>query len=482
MRLAGLLLLLSNVASAQGLTLDDLFDPGNQRFGLRIYTKGQFARLRTSQRLIARGLDPTLWKKPPDVADRIVQANNVRGKLCPGFDYTARLWAKRRAFDSLVRRMPVERLIRALPALKEPVPREFLGTYNFLATGIKVRRKRFSHPLNALRHSERQFRHWFLDEIARRISALPKRKRATPIRLLERELRKSDRGSRQHAARVLGGVPDPRAARAIEHRVAAEDDIGTGAALVAARARIGGPRLRDVLVLWAGHANRGVRLGVVNACRDVGEPWAEVLLRSRVSLEQGRLRGDILRTMGGTPDGGVDFYGIRSNTKRVLFLVDVSGSMAFPMDGKDGKREPRAWRTKREISRALRSLPRDTLFNLMLFAHTVEPWKRRLVPATKENSDAAMAFLEQRPPLGGTNIFAVLLSALSSGADTVYLLTDGEASVGSVVDHALLLEEVAARNPHRRVVIHTVGLSRDQNAAFLVNLAHRSGGRYVADR
>ena len=237
-----------------------------------------------------------------------------------------------------------------------------------------------------------------------------------------------------------------------------------------------------MLVLWAGHTNRGVRLGVVNACRDVGERWAEVLLRSRTTLESGRLRGDILRTIGAEPDGGVDFYGIRSNTKRVLFLVDVSGSMAFPMDGKYGKREPRAWRTKREISRTLGSLPRDTMFNLMLFAHTVQPWQRKLVPATKENTAAAAAFLEQRPPANGTNLYSILDAALKSGADTVYLLTDGEASVGSVVDHALLLEEVAARNPHRRVVIHTVGLSRDQNAAFLVNLAHRSGGRYVADR
>ena len=54
--------------------------------------------------------------------------------------------------------------------------------------------------------------------------------------------------------------------------------------------------------------------------------------------------------------------------------------------------------------------------------------------------------------------------------------------MGVLVDPALILEEVAESNPHGRVVIHTVGLSRDQNAELLVNLAHRNGGRYVADR
>ncbi len=42
MRWVGLLLLLSNVAAAKGLTLEHLLDPGNKRFGLRVYTEGQF--------------------------------------------------------------------------------------------------------------------------------------------------------------------------------------------------------------------------------------------------------------------------------------------------------------------------------------------------------------------------------------------------------------------------------------------------------
>jgi hypothetical protein len=53
---------------------------------------------------------------------------------------------------------------------------------------------------------------------------------------------------------------------------------------------------------------------------------------------------------------------------------------------------------------------------------------------------------------------------------------------GRVVDPAQILKEITARNRLLDVVIHTVGVSQDQNAGFLLNLAKQNRGRYVAHK
>lgn len=182
------------------------------------------------------------------------------------------------------------------------------------------------------------------------------------------------------------------------------------------------------------------------------------------------------------PEGRVGFYGIRTFSRRLLFCIDVSGSMALPMDGKGGKREKRIERTRRELIKTLTGLPADTRFDVVLFASRVIPWRGRLVKANEAQRHEALAFVEEQAPDGGTNVYAALEYALASGADTVFLLTDGEPSVGVLVDPALILEEVCAANAAGSVAIHAIGLAQDQNDELLVNLAARNDGTYVAVR
>jgi len=66
------------------------------------------------------------------------------------------------------------------------------------------------------------------------------------------------------------------------------------------------------------------------------------------------------------------------------------------------------------------------------------------------------------------------------GADTIFFMTDGQPSCGKVIDPHQILDEITRRNRILGVTIHTVGVSKDQNSAFLLNLAKRNGGRYVA--
>jgi Mg-chelatase subunit ChlD len=114
--------------------------------------------------------------------------------------------------------------------------------------------------------------------------------------------------------------------------------------------------------------------------------------------------------------------------------------------------------------------------------------------ATLKSKQAARKFVDKLQPVGATNIYDALLTsmdvALKAGrgkeknpeADTIFFLTDGIPSHGRIVNPHQILEEITKRNELVGLVIHTVGVSKDQNAGFLLNLAKRNGGRYVAHK
>ena len=201
-------------------------------------------------------------------------------------------------------------------------------------------------------------------------------------------------------------------------------------------------------------------------------------------------------TVLGKRDGkAVYFYGIRSQSRRVVFCIDVSGSMEFPLDGRGGSKDARIVRAKKELNQALTGLPSDAVFNIVVYSVQVRTWKRRMQPANLKNKAAARKFVEGLEPVGGTNIFDALLTALDVAAggkkakkgappqaDTIFFLTDGQPTAGRITDANQILEEITRRNGMLGVKIHTVGVSKEQAAGFLLNLAKRNHGQYVAHK
>jgi len=480
-----MLLLLAAVA-AGGPKDRDLFDPACPDYRLWPYSPHMFAGLSGRARLRARGLDPAHYRPPPKAADTLVQADNIRHRLIPGYFYAERLETKQEAFEILLRRAPAGRLAGFLEVMGEPGPVAFLRAYGHVVPNRKT--PFATQHLQALRHSERQFTNWALGAVARRINELGPFPRGAALDDLVRGLDQGDPAFRRRCARVLGEVRDVLAASALERAVETETEPMVLAALVRARLHHGGPRLRSLCERWAGHRAAAVRVAVRRACRTRGEPWVVGFLRARLAKDGGRLRDETLWALKAQTGedisctGGVTFYGIPTHSHRVVFCIDISGSMLFPMDGKGGRREPRIHRTRRELLRVLTDLAPGTLFNVYLFAGVTVALTPRLAPATSEHKEAAIAFLEEQGVRGGTDVYGVLTEALDSGADTVFLLSDGEPNRGVIVDPALIIEEIAAYNAHAAATIHTIGLSQDQNAELLVNLAHRNGGRYVASR
>lgn len=174
------------------------------------------------------------------------------------------------------------------------------------------------------------------------------------------------------------------------------------------------------------------------------------------------------------------FFGIRIVSHRVLFIIDVSGSMIEPLRaryaGEQG--EPRIDVAKAELKKAVEALDDNALFNIAPFSTGVDTWLEEGVATSSEKSrEDALEYVERLGAMGGTNLYGSLEYAFSDlDVDTIFVLSDGEPSVG-LTDTQLIRDAVAEMNATRGVVIHTVAVGG--RFEILEWLAEDSGGTHV---
>ncbi|MFT7462808.1 MAG: hypothetical protein ACI9EF_001150 [Pseudohongiellaceae bacterium] len=302
--------------------------------------------------------------------------------------------------------------------------------------------------------------------------------------------------------------------------------------------RLAGQRALPVLRALSKDSQWRVRVGVVSALVDLKSERAVVELIAMLGQEQGRVREDILtalKTLTGKSHGvnmdawerfleraPVDFlsqenvekqeqerlrttvaryYGLATLSRRFLFITDLSTSMSHVDPGRygnsppaaDAPRSSRLSLTQQELAKLLDGLADDVLFNLATFSDITRLWHDDMKPATRRNKTAALREVEEYGVIGGTNIFSSLQVAFDlaeaqldaprqdqAAPDTVFLLTDGEPSVGRLTDIGLLLEYVAERNRVLGLRFQCIALTRDTRARdFLARLAKHTGGGYV---
>lgn len=190
------------------------------------------------------------------------------------------------------------------------------------------------------------------------------------------------------------------------------------------------------------------------------------------------------------------FKGIRTNKKRVVILVDVSGSME-----KVGPRLVDA------VELLIDLLPDERFwFNVLGFqgesgpAAQLTPWepRGRLVPASAANLQAAKRFVRERLRIdGGTPTPEAVEAALMYGrVEAILLLTDGvpngcggracqTCKLSAFPDRLAEVQARIVRANGRRVEIHTIGIGTDLYESvefrnFLEQLARDNGGEFVA--
>ena len=215
--------------------------------------------------------------------------------------------------------------------------------------------------------------------------------------------------------------------------------------------------------------------------------------------------------------GYAPFVGIETRSKRILFIIDVSGSMSekLVLSKKDPKRyddfikryglhETKIELAREELIKTIAGLESFVKFNIATFHTTVTMWKPDLMAATGGNKNAAIKFLADltpekvnsdanaTPDSGRTNTFDALNVAFNLAktpnakpsknhkveSDTVFFLSDGMATAGRIQDPGELLRYFTTVNARAKIVFHTIAFGHG-NVSLMQPIADRSGGQYV---
>jgi Ca-activated chloride channel family protein len=152
----------------------------------------------------------------------------------------------------------------------------------------------------------------------------------------------------------------------------------------------------------------------------------------------------------------------------LTFVVDVSGSMS-------GAKIEQARAALRQALGTLRAADR---FRLISFSSGVVNFRDGFVAATRENLDAARAFVNGLVADGGTNIAGALDAALGQGTPEerlpiVVFMTDGVPSVGEQAPERIATTAGARLG---RTRLFTFGIGQDVNTYLLDRLAQEGRG------
>lgn len=147
----------------------------------------------------------------------------------------------------------------------------------------------------------------------------------------------------------------------------------------------------------------------------------------------------------------VDFFGIKKQGERVVFIVDAGASMVEPERGD----LPGYERVKRELVTMVQGLSPGTFFNIIVFERDVDVYAPRMVVATADNTAQVEGWIapywrlqdgriiqrgtfrkNYEPALvdwagaGGTSrMDLALATALELRADLIFMITDGTPSI-----------------------------------------------------
>lgn len=203
------------------------------------------------------------------------------------------------------------------------------------------------------------------------------------------------------------------------------------------------------------------------------------------------------------------YYGIDTSNKRIVFVVDVSGSMDGNNEGNiSDKLRAQAMGTigsaignriggtfgsavssgvqsestklasaKRELKPAIMGLKDTSSFTVIVFSDNIRSWKAEVQKATDSSKALGYTFVSSLKTEGGTNALAGLKKAFSiKGVDTIFFLSDGQPSDASPDE---ILANIEKLNKNKKVTVHTIGLGDDKDEDFLKALAEQNGGNYI---
>jgi len=168
------------------------------------------------------------------------------------------------------------------------------------------------------------------------------------------------------------------------------------------------------------------------------------------------------------------FYGIPVVSHRVVYVLDVSGSMSAPM----GTGTTRLKVAQEALIRTLTTSPKQSFVNVVFFETRVDAYAKKLAGLKKRGQlERLIDFIRGQKPRGGTNLHGALVEAMGDKrADTVFVLSDGAPSAGAITDPTALVDDILRRNRTRKIVFHCISIGT--KSPLLERLARETGGRY----
>ncbi|MHC4955204.1 MAG: HEAT repeat domain-containing protein [Planctomycetota bacterium] len=173
-----------------------------------------------------------------------------------------------------------------------------------------------------------------------------------------------------------------------------------------------------------------------------------------------------------------DFYGLPIDSDRLVFVIDISGSMNTIDEKRKKGARSRLQIAMGQILRVAGALPDTARINVVLFSDRVSRWRGSLAPLTKDNRTDLKHYLGQQVTGSATHLYDGIEAGFEDpAADTMVVLTDGKVTGGKITGDSAILAAVRALNPGVTVRLHAVAIGVD--SPLLRHLAEESGGRYV---
>lgn len=211
--------------------------------------------------------------------------------------------------------------------------------------------------------------------------------------------------------------------------------------------------------------------------------------------------------LGGTGSGApVTFFGIRDVSTSVVIMIDVSNSMFSRTGDAEGSKlvklgaEQSFQAVRDEAIKLVRSFSASTQFGIVRWSGGAYSWKPELVPATDANKAAAIAHIESevdfnkakkkpdRP--GGTRHDYALEEAFKLKPETIYMITDGNATGQSPSDPSKKIDaddiyrvvdegqKTLSRKARVHAIYYLTGREKAEERQLLQRLASRTGGQF----
>jgi hypothetical protein len=220
----------------------------------------------------------------------------------------------------------------------------------------------------------------------------------------------------------------------------------------------------------------------------------------------GTSAGSSLGGGGGGNGAPINFFGIRDISTSIVIMIDVSDSMFTRTGDASSRKLVRHGKDQNfqvirdEAIELVQSLTPQTRFGIVRWSGGAYSWEPELVPATEENKQAAIAHIQnevdyktakpKRGQAGGTRHDLALAEAFSLRPETVYLLTDGNATESQpggglkpippqeIYKIAEAGQKQLPKKAHLHVIYYLNSKEKSDEVDMLRGLASRNSGKF----